>query len=186
MAPPSARRRGPNSRTGSTSGADLDKAASVVGLKELRRELKKLENPREWSKELAKVQRTVAQDVAAKAQIKASGMGGVQKHFAKAIRGRGTVLGARIAVGGRKSRNGGAEANAAFWGAKKRTGFYARYRFKDSTAQQHPTWIGNSWDVAVKGQGPYAINDAIAEELPETIDKYADAVLALTRRAFPD
>lgn len=174
MAAPSTRRRGAGTRTGSTSGA----AVEVQGLAELRRELRRLENPREWTKELGRVQRDVAKKAAGWAQTSAKGMGGPQSHFATAIRGRGGVTGARIVVAR-------PEANAAFWGAKKRTGWYARYRYSQSTGQQHPRWVGASWDVAKAGEGPYAINASLAARMPEIERMYLAGIDALTKRAFP-
>lgn len=168
-----ARRRGATSVSGASSGVQ------IVGLPELRRELRKLDDPKGWTKELSLANRTIAKKAAAWAQSEASGMGGPQAHFARAIRGYGTVTGARIGI-----NNG--NANAAFWGAKKRTGWYARGRYSGSSGQQHERWIGNGWDVARRGQGPYAINASLADNLNRIVDLYGDAIDDITRRAFPD
>lgn len=149
-------------------------AAQVVGLDELRRELRKLEEPRAWSKELGAVHRVIGRKAAGWAQAEAGRMGGVQKHFATAIRGYGTVQAARIAVAR-------PEANAAFWGAKQRTGWNA-----GNQTPNQPAWVGNSWQAGVRGQGPYAMNDALADHIDDVIDEYGDGIDRLTRRAFPD
>ena len=64
---------------------------------------------------------------------------------------------------------------AAFWGAKKRTGWYADPRYRKSK-RQHPIWVGNSWQAGAKGQGPYALNDAIADNRDRIFELFSDAV----------
>lgn len=181
MAAPSASRRGIGARTGSTSGANIGArgAVQIVGLKEFRQKLKELDNPREWSKKLGQVQREIAKRVAAWSAGEAEGMGGPQGHFAKAIKGRGGVTGARIQIANES-------ANAAFWGAKQRSGWFARSRYSayDGGGLQHPRWVGNSWDVGVAGQGPYAINDTIADRMDEIVKDYREGMTALAAEAF--
>lgn len=104
-------------------------------------------------------------------------MGGQQAHFAMAIRGRGTVRSARIGVR--------PQAATAFWGALSRTGWYAHRRYRTSSSRQHPRWVGNSWDVGRPG-GPYAINDAIAQNLRSIEGAYVAALDRVTARAFPN
>lgn len=151
----------------------MPQAVEVVGLKELRRELRRLDDPRGWTKQLTAVNRGLGRQGAQWAQGAAGGMGGVQAHFAGSIRGYGNASGARIGVAGK--------ANAAFWGAKQRTGWNAR----NQTANQ-PEWVGAGWEVAVAGQGPYAINSALAAHVDDIVDLYAEGIDDLTRRAFPD
>lgn len=146
----------------------------VTGLKEFRRALKAM-GP-EWPKALRDVHEGIADEGAALSRGVASGMGGVQAHFAGRIRGTASQREARVSVGG-----GG--ANVAFWGAKKRTGWYAPGRYHNST-RQHPTWVGNSWEVAEAGQGPYAINPALAAFKPDIWERYFQMVLDLAHNAF--
>lgn len=101
----------------------------------------------------------------------------MQSHFAGSIYGTGSAR--QAAVGVRR------EANAAFWGAKKRTGWYAAQKYAGGPTQ-HPEWVGNNWDVGVLGQGPYAINPAIFHELDNIERAYGEAVEDIARRAFPD
>lgn len=154
-----------------------DSAVQVQGLAELRKELRLLNGGKKWASELGKVSRKVSRAATLWARGEAVGMGGVQAHFARSIRGAGGAAGARIAVG--------KEANAAFWGAKKRTGWYASPRFSGGKGNQ-PDWVGATWQVAVAGQGPYAINAALAAHINELIDMYADGIDDITSRAFPD
>lgn len=169
MPAPSRARRGPGTRSGSSSGVQ------IVGLNELRRELRRLENPREWSKALAKIHREVAKEVASTARSFAQANGGSQKHFAAAIRGYGSVQAARIGIAN-------PDAFAAFWGAKQdHTGWNAGNEGRPN----QPEWVGNSFDVGVKGQGPYALNDAVADRIEWAVDTIWAEVDALTQRAFP-
>lgn len=150
----------------------------VEGLAEFRKQLRELEDGKVFGRALAKGQREVAKKAAGWAQSEARGMGGAQAKFAKRIAGRATQAGARIEISKQ-------EANAAFWGAKKRTGWFGhgRYRGLDS---QHDEWVGASWDVAARGEGPYAINRALADNLDEILDLYDKAMDDVWSLAFPD
>lgn len=138
-------------------------AVEVVGLPELRRQLRQMENPRRWTQELGASQREIAKKVAAWSQSAARGVGGSTGHFAGAIAGRGGVSGARIQI--RKN-----EANAAFWGAKQRTGWNT-----GNESPNHPKWVGNQWEVGSSG-GPYAINPTIQNRLTDIMEMYGEAV----------
>ena len=152
MAPPSLSRRGPGTRTGSTSGV------SVEGLTEFRRDLRALDNSSRWLRELAAEQRVIANTVAGRSRFAASAMGGPQKHFASAIKGRGSSTGARIQIDSNRYPG----ADGAFWGAKQ-------YR-------QFDDWVGSSWSAGVKGEGPYAINDTIADMADEIVEMYGAGI----------
>lgn len=163
------------SRTGGSTGA------TIVGLKEFRLALRSL-GP-EWPKQLRRAHKTIADQGAARGRAFASGMGGVQAKYARAIKGRATTTRASIGVSAGKGNPG---ANVAFWGAKKRTGWYARSRYSGTPTPQHPEWVGNTWDVAEFGQGPYAINAALAVYRPELIGEFEKMVDRLSRHAFPE
>lgn len=163
--------------TGSTSGAAID----AIGLKEFRRQLREID--RELTKELRVINKKVADEAAAKAKDIASGMGGVQARAASAIRGKANQRDARIGV---LATGRNAMANVAFWGAKRRTGWYSAGRYASSSTPQHPEWVGNSWDVGAAGQGPYAINEAINRNLDALLDIFRDGIEDLARRAFND
>ena len=156
-------------------------AVQVVGLTELRRELRKLEEPRGWTRELSSVHRTLARDLEPKAQAAAASLGGQQRHFARSIKGYGSATGARlgIASAGKGQKNWG--ANAATWGVLDNiTG-----RNRSSTPNLKVPWVGNTWDIAM-GQGPEAIVSTIVRETPRIVDSYGGMVDDLTRRAFPN
>jgi len=148
----------------------------VVGLDEFRKELRQLDDPKAWNKELSAAHRVIGREAAARARSEATSMGGPQKHFARAIRGYGSAAGARIGLANR-------DANAAFWGAKQdRTGWNAG----NGGRPNQPKWIGNTWPVGDPNRGPYAINPAIHDYLPQAEETYGDALDDLMRRAFPD
>lgn len=144
---------------------------------DLRRELRKLEDPRAWSKELGAVHRTLGKQAAEWARAEAIRNGGAQRHFAKAIRGYGSVQAARIGINN-------PNAFPTFWGAKQAwTGWNIQ---SEGRRPNQPEWVGSSWDVAVRGQGPYALNDAVADHLDDVQRIYAESIDDLMRRAFPD
>jgi len=168
------------SRSGASSGGlvvSIDDN-SIRGIREFRRALKGV-GP-EWARELRVVHKRIADMVVPHAQARAQAMGGVQAEAAGAIKGKANQREARIGVGPTAAVP---FANVAFWGAKKRTGWYARYRYKDSPAPQHPAWVGNSWDVGEPGGGPYAINPAIADDREEVLAEYLRMIDELAERA---
>jgi hypothetical protein len=79
--------------------------------------------------------------------------------------------GARVGVSNRM-------ANAAFWGAKQRTGWNA-----GNATPNLPDWIGNSWKVGGPG-GPYGINPAIRTHMDDIIKAYREGIDALMDEAF--
>lgn len=149
----------------------------VKGLKDFRRELKAVSA--DLPKELRRLQKDIADDVASRAQGIAGGMGGVQAKAAGSIRGYATASQASVGF------PAGGIAGAAFWGMKRRTGWYAAPRYSGSP-RQHPLWVGAGWEPGVRGQGPYALNDALADEADTLLERYADMIEGLASRAFPD
>lgn len=148
----------------------------VKGLKEFRAALKRVSA--DLPKEMRRLQKDIADEVAAKAQGIASGMGGVQAKAAGTIRAYATQVQASV---GTTSPIG----NVAFWGALKRTGWYAHIH-SPGGARQHPVWVGASWEAGVHGQGPYAINDALADAADGIEARYAQMITELAAKAFPD
>ncbi len=148
----------------------------LVGLQEFRAALKAM-GP-EWPRALTEVHQQIGRRGAALARGRASTP--LQAKAQGTIKGRGTQSAATISVSGM-----GGLGNVAFWGAKKKTGWYAKPQFADGPAQ-HPPWVGNSWEVAVHGQGPYAINAALADDLPDIMKQYENMIDNLTAKAFPE
>lgn len=132
-----------------------------------------------YGEDIASINQVIADLLAEKSRRQATSMGGVYAKGAPAIVGAANVKAARIRVKATKQYR---FAPAAFWGTKRRTGWYAARRFEGNSAQQHPPWVGASWDVGVKGQGPYAINDAIAENIEEMLDLWSERLQQLINR----
>lgn len=152
----------------------------VQGMAEFRRALRAM-GP-EWTRELTKAHKTIAQRVAVASQARAQAMGGVQRKSAKAIKGYANKISARVGVApSARTRM----ANVAFWGAERHTGWYANPRYADGPAQ-HPEWVGNSWETGVRGQGPYAINDTVSIITPVIMEDFVRMIDDLARKAFPD
>lgn len=152
----------------------------VTGLKEFRAALAAL-HPR-WPMALERVHHNIATQGARDSRSAARGMGGVQRKAASAIGAKSTQRDAAVAVLPSGVDRMGA---VAFWGAKRHTGWYAKPRYRNST-RQHPVWVGNSWEAAVAGQGPYAINNAMARNLNRYLDLYLEMIDELAAKAFPE
>lgn len=71
-------------------------------------------------------------------------------------------------------------ALVAFFGAKAYTGWYGKPQYFDSPPQ-HPEWIGADWDPT-EGDGPYAIGDAVRDNLDDVLE----AELDVLEQAFTD
>lgn len=145
-------------------------AVEVEGLKEFRKALRVVDG--DFAKELTKIQRELAKWLAPQAQAAAAAEGGVTRHFAGKISGKGNATGARLEVQ--------SVANAAIWGAKKTTGWNAG----QGRTPNQPRWVGSSFEVGGAG-GPYGINAAIRVHLTEIDQRYLQGIDELARRAFP-
>lgn len=152
-------------------------AVSIPGLRDFRRDLKAVSA--DFPKALRVAHKQIAADVATAARGKAASMGGVRAKAASKIKGYATPVQASVGF------PAGGIAGAAFWGMKRHTGWYAKAQYRGSPPQ-HPPWVGSSWEPGVAGQGPYAINAAIAGRLDEIIGAFGDAIADITKQAFPD
>lgn len=114
-------------------------------------------------------------------------MGGIQAKAAGAIKGRATQREARLQINKSNSkRNPTAFANIAFWGAKKRTGWYAFEKYGESTTRQHPPWVGNTWELMNPTEGPYALNAALARYSDDLMAALTATLERLLAQAFPE
>lgn len=153
---------------------DAGSGIKVDGLDEFRKELRRAADGKTLRKEFTAEERKIAQRVAQAARAQASG--GPQRHFASKITGKASPRkGALVGIA--------PVANAAFWGAKKNTGWNRAAR--EGSKAQHPAWVGAAWEVGGPG-GPYAINPAIRDLSPLIPSWYGDAIDRVTRPAFPD
>src|SRR5690606_27550271 len=91
-------------------------------------------------REQRKANKDIAEHVARWAQDAARSGTRQQASAAEAIKARATAKTARLAITG-----GPAYAKAAFWGMKRRTGWYAAQRYEASTGRQAPPWVGANW-----------------------------------------
>ena len=132
--------------------------------------------------ELRTVNKKLADEVAGRARAKAMAYGPLQRAAASAIKGSATRYGARLTVRGTKAAP---MALPAFWGAEKRTGWYAKVK-PGRGRPQFPRWVGADWEYGVHGQGPYAINDALAETEPAVFRAYEQALDRVFAKAFPE
>lgn len=152
-------------------------AVQVLGLFDFERALVAV--PKEWNKVENEILRMIADEGARRSQAKARALGGVHAKASKAIKGRVHGGNAYIGVSSTKTVP---MALVGSWGAIRRTGWNAR---NVSSSAQHPPWVGASWDVAVPGEGPYGINAALAEFLPNILDAFSDGFEDAASDAFP-
>lgn len=131
----------------------------VTGLKELRRELKALDG--QWPKQLQKVNKAIAEDVAEGTRSAFSSMGGSAPKVASTVKALAQQTRAQVKVGGGNSI-GGQVAMGNLWGSN---------RFK-----QFPS-------PAASG---YALYPTLKSLRPDLENRYLDLLDDLMRRAFPD
>lgn len=143
---------------------------TVEGLKEFRAGLRKM-GP-EVRKQFAKELKELAEESAIDARGAAQGGTRQQQRAAYNVVGSGNLAGGSVVV---TAGNDIPYALGAFFGGKR-------------PIFPGLPWVGNSWEVGVRGQGPYFINDAIADDADKfetELGKLVDDV-ALRSRAFPD
>lgn len=131
----------------------------VVGLKELRRELRAID-PR-WNKELRKVNLAIAEDVARGTQAAFERMGGSAPKVAPTVKALAQQAKGQVKVGGGNSI-GGQVAMGNLWGSR---------RFR-----QFPSAVS----------GGYALYPTLAKLRPDIEERYAELLEDLLARAFPD
>ncbi len=70
-------------------------------------------------------------------------------------------------------------AKVAFWGVDRRLGWFAAPKFHQySSVDQHlPVNVGHTWLAGVRGQGPYAVNDGVADAADFAERHLEDAIM---------
>jgi hypothetical protein len=154
--------------------------ATIKGLSEFKRELRAIDAA--LPKEMAAANKDIAKQVSDAARSNARSAGGVWARAASAITPRATADMASVGV---SATSRAPMALPAFWGARARTGWFAQAKYADYTSQ-HPEWVGNTWEAASRNQGPYVINYTLLEESDRIVERFADAVDQVSRKAFPD
>jgi hypothetical protein len=148
----------------------------VKGAPELARALAKAN--KDSAKALTKTNRDLARSE--RDVIRSAARSGTrqQQKMAGGIGARASRTSASISV---RNTKGAPGATSTFWGQKGKYGWYANPRYRDSPPQG-PTWVGNSWTVATKGQGPHVINDTLADRIDEIGEKFLADQFALLQR----
>ena len=124
--------------------------------------------PARMKVELRKSNRTVAKKAQGWARSGAAGGTPQQRRAQNAIKGTGSSSEARLSIGPTAKAP---FARGAFWGAKKWPQFLP--------------WVGASWKPFEHGQGPYRINDALADHEGDVQADFLDGQLDALARAFP-
>lgn len=150
-------------------------SVQVRGLRELRAALRQAD--RDLPKQLTLVFREAAQLVQARAQAAAP-----SDRHARSVRARGTQKGAFLrVVPGRRG-----DSLAVFLGQRRRSGWYARGRYRPSAGRQFRPWVGNAWDPGGNAGVPYFIGPAVNQSVDEVVDLIGDRFEDLLRQAFPN
>ena len=132
----------------------------VEGLKELRRELKAVDG--DWNRQLQKVNKAIAEDVAEGTRAAFSSMGGSAPKVAGTVKALAQQARAQVKVGGKGNSVANQVAMGNLWGSQ---------RFKQFP---RPAPAG------------YALYPTLASLRPDLEDRYLDMLDDLMRRAFPD
>ena len=145
----------------------------IQGLRDFTREMKRVD--RDLGKELRQVHLKVAKlaEERTHRRMRAGGDG----TSTRGVKGRATQKAAMLEM-----RDRPPQTLVRIWGAKRRSGWYARRRYSNST-RQHPKWVGNQWDPGESGGKPYYVGDAVNETVDDAIDLYFEGIDELARRA---
>lgn len=137
----------------------------IRGLRDFRAELRSLD--RGLGRDLRVGLKSAAELVAAEARRRATAEGGVLAKSAESIKAQAVQSAAKISWGSARQPF----ALGAVMGAKQ--------------YPQFGPWVGNTWQIGQAGEGPRAVNDAIASREDELIEAVGDVVERLAARAFP-
>lgn len=145
-------------------------AVTIPELREFQRGLKRMAP--ELAQEFKQKMASIAEESAVDARGAAQSGTPQQRRAAYNIVGKASFKGAAVSV-----QNTPEEpfTLGAFWGSKR---------------PQFPRtpWVGSSWSAGERGEGPYFINDAIADRADQSEEEIGDLIddIALRTRAFPD
>jgi hypothetical protein len=158
------------------AGASVSTGVDAKELRAFRQSLKAREDGKAWDKTLSRTNKRYGQVIVSEAQSRLHGASA-----SKNIKASAGLTGISIIV---SNTSAVPWTLADIWGAKKRTGWYAAERYEGG-APQHPPWVGNSWTVGSRGEGPYGVNAAIADKLDEVMDGWAEDIQQLMNEAMP-
>jgi hypothetical protein len=142
---------------------------TVKGLKEFRREVKKLDNAKDINALLKDAHYRVAQSVIGPAQARAAGLGAMESRAAGTLRAARTVGAAKVHYGGVPWAFG------AEFGANRNV---------PRGTKRGPMLGWNQFNPH-RGRAGYFLYPTIKALGPRTVELYADELDRITRAAFP-
>ena len=154
----------------------------VQGFEELFAGMKKA--TQSLSRETRKANLVVSKQDVEWAQQKARSGSRLEQRAAVGIGPSATNATARIRMIPAQNGTDAALAAPAFWGMKKRVGWFANKKY-EAYGSQMPTWVGNGWTAGRPGQGPYVIRDVLVDRIDDIEAMYATAYEAALKGAFP-
>jgi hypothetical protein len=153
----------------------------VQGGKKFRRDLRAVDE--KANRKMTDIHKGIATHTQTAAKANAAAGGGAYAKAKSAITRLANSSSASIGV---HDTNRVPFAEATFWGAKRRSGWYAQQKYAESAGRQFPEWVGNNWTVGAPNEGPYVLNYTVAEEIPKVMDLYSRGVDDMFSEAFPD
>lgn len=123
---------------------------------------------KDMDRAIAKAHRGFAAEYRGKARTAAQSGTAQQRRMAGGIGSKADKTRASLTV---KNTKGAPGAQGAFWGAKK----YPQFQ----------PWVGQGWDVAVRGEGPYVINQLLAEDRDRIEQGFLDASFDVVNKDVP-
>jgi hypothetical protein len=149
---------------------------TIEGLAAFRKALAEVD--RKWDRELAKYNFHIAEKLVKYAKGEADTR--FSRSAAQSLRATRSAAAATV-EGGR----GKPFFFAAEFGARRRSGWYARKRYRDKGRDQFPEWRGNQFEGWEGGPG-YFLHPAIRDHADSLIDEYERELDKLYGIAFPE
>ncbi len=138
----------------------------IVGLRDFQRELRTLD--KKLGTELRQGLKRAAEVGAEGARARAGSGNRMQSAAAESIKAQAEQRAAKVSFG-----------SAAIP--------YAVGAFMGALAwPQFEPWVGNTWAVGQPGEGPYLVNQGLADRMDAMIDEVGKEIERLAGRAFPD
>lgn len=138
----------------------------IVGLRDFQRELRALD--KKLGTELRQGLKRAAEVGAEGARARAGSGNRMQASAAASIKAQAEQRAAKVSFGSAAIPY----AVGAFMGAL--------------AYPQFEPWVGNTWAVGQPGEGPYLVNQGLADRMEAMLDEVGKEIERLAGRAFPD
>lgn len=148
----------------------------IEGLRNFTRELKRVDKA--FGPKLRQVHLRIAVLVEGRTHSAMRAGGGQASAAVRGVRAKATQKMAAI-----QTSRGPGWTLGVIWGQRRRTGWYARPRYRASSGRQFRPWVGNQYEPGSQAGKPYFLGDAMNSSIDEAIDLFGDAIDELAREA---